>query len=95
MRFILSLVATLIVTVAVLDLLQVTNLMTLGNRVHRGAKTISVAKPEGGDWQQMRDKTLKAAKHMLGLDTEPEKSELEQLMERRRKETAPMQTFQF
>ncbi|AUQ74646.1 hypothetical protein [Phaeobacter piscinae] len=95
MRFILSLVATLIVTVAVLDLMQVTSLMIHGNRAHQGAKTIRLTEPETGDWQKMTEKTLTAAKTVLGLEPEPEKSELQQLMDRRRKETAPMRAFEF
>ncbi|AUQ53937.1 hypothetical protein [Phaeobacter inhibens] len=95
MRFILSLVATLIVTVAVLDLLQVTSLMLHGTTAPQGPKTIRLTEPENGDWQTMTKKTLTAAKTMLGLEPEPEKSELQQLMDRRRKETAPMRAFEF
>ncbi|MFV1442539.1 hypothetical protein VWX97_13310 [Phaeobacter sp. JH18-32] len=95
MRFILSLVATLIVAVTVLDLMQVTSLMIHGDRAQQGPKTIRLAEPDEGDWQQMTMKTLDAAKSMLGLNAEPEKSELQKLMERRRKETAPMRSFEF
>ncbi|WP_254682741.1 hypothetical protein [Phaeobacter inhibens] len=49
MRFILSLVATLIVTVAVLDLMQVTSLMIHGTTAPQGPKTIRLTEPEKGD----------------------------------------------
>ncbi|MFS4583024.1 hypothetical protein [Phaeobacter sp. C3_T13_0] len=95
MRFILSFVATLIVSIAALDRLQVTNLILGDNRTQQEAKTTNVTQKDDSGWQSMTDHTLNAATVMLGMPPTSEKNVLQKLMVGRREETAQMRGFQF
>lgn len=98
MRLILSLVASLAMTVVIVDLTDATQLLIKsGTAQHQGAKTIKLQQEEEeGFFTSAAAKTVRAAKVMLGIrDEEPQKSELQQLMDRRRKETTPKQGFFF
>ncbi len=93
MKFLISIVSTIAVAIIVMNLnTEVRSLIT--GPAPSGPKTVSVAKAEEENafvafWSQSVD----AAKMMLGIREPDNRSDLKKLLDRRRKETTPMQGF--
>lgn len=59
-----------------------------------GAKTVKVAAPEEeNEFARLMRHTTNGVMHLFGIERKPEKSELQKLMEKRRKETSQVGHF--
>lgn len=95
LKYILSFIGTALVSLTLWQLQGEISSLMVGGTQQQGAKTISLKEDEKGEFAQMIDNAVPVVRHMLGMGPAENRSDLEKLMDRRRKETSNTQGFAY